>query len=120
MTTDTVATEAVFKRHSEAFMNMGKTGVEPVIADYSEDAVLITPTGVISGRDALREYFANIATELPAGIMDTMQMGVTEIRGEIVYITWSALPGIPMGSDTFVIRHGKIVAQTVVMYMPQV
>jgi hypothetical protein len=37
------------------------------------------------------------------------------IEGDIVTIAWSSsseFAGIPLGTDTFVVRNGKIVAQT--------
>jgi hypothetical protein len=38
------------------------------------------------------------------------------VDGNIVYITWSIGSDIPLGIDTFVVDHGKIVSQTFTLY----
>jgi hypothetical protein len=35
-----------------------------------------------------------------------------EFVGDVGYIVWEALPWVSLGTDTFVVRHGKIVMQT--------
>ena len=40
-----------------------------------------------------------------------------DLEGEMAYIVWKAEPFIPMATDTFVIRDGKIVVQTYAGYM---
>ena len=45
----------------------------------------------------------------------SFEMQCEEVVGEIAYIVWSCETGthsLPVGTDTFVIRDGKIVAQT--------
>jgi hypothetical protein len=37
------------------------------------------------------------------------------VQGEVAHITWSAGPALPLGTDTFVVRQGRIVAQTFAM-----
>jgi hypothetical protein len=34
------------------------------------------------------------------------------VEGDLGYITWSAGAALPLGTDTFLVRDGKIVAQT--------
>ena len=52
--------------------------------------------------------------------MHTFRVAMTgdflNVDGELAYITWSAGREIPLGTDTFVVRNGKIVAQTVAAY----
>ena len=35
---------------------------------------------------------------------------------EVAHITWSVGRELPLGTDTFVVREGKIVSQTFAMY----
>lgn len=46
---------------------------------------------------------------------------VTEsvVRNHVAYITWSVGNELPLGTDTFVVRDGKIVSQTFAMYAPK-
>ena len=83
--------------------------------DYTEDSVLITPDGALTGRAEIQplfeQFFANI---LPPGSTD-LELKQQIIRDDVAYILWSASSGthnIPLGTDTFVIRDGKIVTQT--------
>jgi len=39
-----------------------------------------------------------------------------EVIDEVAYITWEANPWSPMGTDTFVVRDGKIRCQTFAVY----
>ena len=38
------------------------------------------------------------------------------VHGNIAYITWSVGSDIPLGTDTFVVENGRIVAQSFAMY----
>ena len=45
-------------------------------------------------------------------MMDLFNVTESVVDEEIAYITWEALPWFPLGTDTFVIREGKIQYQT--------
>jgi len=47
MTTATRTTQEVFQHHAQA---LGAADLEQIVADYADDAVFITPTGVRHGR----------------------------------------------------------------------
>ena len=98
--------------HWQAF----KAGdVEAIMADYSEDAMLITPDSTLKGRAQIRSLFSQIfANMFPPG-STSITLGKQVIEGEIAYILWSgssAHCNAPFCADTFVMRDGKIVAQT--------
>ncbi len=40
-----------------------------------------------------------------------------DVEGEIAFIVWSSEPAFPLGTDTFIIRDGRIVAQTFAAHM---
>ena len=105
-------TEVILLRHWQAF---GAGDVEAILADYAEDAVLITPDGVLKGSVQIRSLFAQIfANMFPP---DKTELNLTKqvVEGEIAYILWSGSSpyyNAPFATDTFVIRDGKIIAQT--------
>jgi hypothetical protein len=39
--------------------------------------------------------------------------------GELAYILWRAEPWVPFATDTFVVRNGKILVQTVTARLAQ-
>jgi len=104
-------TEKTLLHHLQTF---GVGNVDAIMADYSEDAVLITPDGTLLGQAQIRPVFETFVTQiLPPG--STLTIVKQIIEGDIAYLLWageSAHYRIPWGTDTFVIRAGKIVAQT--------
>ena len=105
-------TAAILTHHLEAF---GAGDVDRLLSDYTEDSVIITPDGVLRGLDQLRPLFEHFVTEIaPPGEYE-IELTQQVIDGETAYITWkleSAGYSIPFGTDTFVIRDGKIMTQT--------
>lgn len=103
-------TKAVFDHHSEALQ---AGDLEELMKDYAEDSVVVTNLGgVVRGLDAIRAMFAPVADGgAPAGL----ENAVEHVDGEVAYVTWSA-EGIPFGTDTFVIKDGKILVQSVAMH----
>ncbi len=102
----TEETRAVVAHHMEA---LAAGDVDRVMEDYTDDSVfIINLGGVLIGADAIRPVF-----EASAGMPGfTETASFTE--GEVHYVTWTA-DGIAMGSDTLIVRDGKIAVQTVVV-----
>jgi hypothetical protein len=105
------STEEVFDRHLQMF---GAGDVDGLMADYTEDSFIISPMGVVKGLTALRGFFGQICKEF-ADPKAVFNLESKVIEGEVAYITWSAdtsANSYSFGTDTFVIRDGKFVAQT--------
>ncbi len=81
------------------------------MADYAENAVFISNLGgVLEGVDAIRAVFA------AAGDFPGIEKTAEHVEGGVAYVTWEAA-GITFGTNTFVVRDGKIVVQTVAMHL---
>jgi ketosteroid isomerase-like protein len=108
----TAQTEKTLLHHLQAF----RAGdVNAIMADYTGDAVLITPNGVLKGHEQIRELFKQVFTDMFPPDSTSLEMLQQVIEGEIAYTLWSARSAhytAPFGTDTFVIRDGKIVAHT--------
>lgn len=104
-------TRAVLDRHWDTFRN---NDLEGVMADYDESSVLITPDRMYVGLDEIRENFVNAFTLFPTdSTIMTLQHSV--VRDDLAYIIWSAdspVLNLEYGTDTFIVRNGKIVRQT--------
>ena len=103
-------TEATLLHHLTAF---GGGDVDEILADYTDESILITPDGALRGLAEIRPLFENFVKLLPPGADFQMIKQVAE--GELAYIFWNAESesvSIPLGTDTFIIRDGKIVVQT--------
>jgi ketosteroid isomerase-like protein len=109
-------TLAVLDHHLAAF----RAGdVDAVMEDYLEESVMVTPEGEIRGLAALRDTFSTFfADEFRPGSYE-FTLDRIKIEGDIAYIVWHAASPTaiyPVGSDTFVIRDGKILVQTIVVH----
>ena len=100
--------EAVLQNHLRA----ARIGVEAVMQDYTDRSVLITRDATYRGLAEIRGFFTALFEQLPAGFFDALQMNHREIVGEVAYILWERKPQIAQATDTFVVRDGKILAQT--------
>lgn len=101
-------TQAVVTNHLGAFF---KASIDGVVQDYAADSVLIVRDGPLRGQE-IRGFFSNFIGTMPAGFLEAFKMHRQEFVGEVGYIVWEALPWVSLGTDTFVVRDGKIVIQT--------
>jgi ketosteroid isomerase-like protein len=108
--TTTRTPQEVFQHHGEALM---AGDLDEIVADYSEDAVLITPAGVLRGKDGVREGFVKLLGDLPSA---EWELPTTIFEGDLLFLEWKATSEKTKaedGIDTFVFRDGLIRAQTV-------
>jgi ketosteroid isomerase-like protein len=85
--------------------------IDTVMEDYTDDAVfIINLGGVFTGKDAIRPFFE------ASGQMPGFTQTSTHTAGDTFYVTWTA-DGIAFGTDTLVIRDGKIAVQTVAVVL---
>ena len=104
-------TRAVIDNHLACF---GAKNLEGILSDYAADAILFTPGGVLKGPDAIKPLFERMLAEFsrPGASFALRQM---EIDGEHAFIVWSAETAdniYELGTDTFVVRAGKIAVQS--------
>ncbi|NOX50652.1 MAG: nuclear transport factor 2 family protein [Gammaproteobacteria bacterium] len=111
----TKQTAAMLVRHLEAF----RTGdVDGVMQDYTEESAFYTPDGVLKGLEAIRRLFEGYLTgPFAPDIVESFEILREDCEGEIAYVVWKASTAaieVVIGSDTFIVRDGKIVYQTFV------
>ena len=102
------STADVLEHHMTA---LAKGDLDEIMLDYADDAVLISGPEPLRGKAAIEQMFKNITANPPKLVED-----VRVVEGDYAYITWHA-DGLPFGTDTFVLREGKIVCQTVALKM---
>jgi ketosteroid isomerase-like protein len=108
---DTATTQEVLARHLEFF---GKLDLAATMADYADEATFFSQGGVLRGSDAIRQFFGALFEEFgkPGMSFDLVQQ---EVDGDTAYIVWKAESAdnlFEIGTDTFIVRNGKIVTQT--------
>jgi ketosteroid isomerase-like protein len=106
-----LSTSDVLDHHLKSF---SEHDVEGILADYSSDAVLFLPDGPLSGPGAMRPLFQALISEFQKPV-SSFQMQQRSIQGDYAYIVWTAETAdnsYELATDTFVVRNGKIVAQS--------
>ena len=107
-----MSTAEVLDHHLAAF---GAADVDEVMIDYADEAVFCTPDGPVRGAAAIREAFRRIFADVFPRAGSTLEMRQRFAEAEVAYIVWSAetpTARVPIGTDTFVVRNGKIVVHT--------
>jgi ketosteroid isomerase-like protein len=115
-----MSTTAVLDQHLAAF---GAGDGDEMLKDYTDDSVLITPDGPVRGREALHQAaFTGFFSGLFKPGTYEFTMDVTHVEGDVAYIVWHATcasSDVPLGTDTFVVRDGKIAVQTLTAKIDQ-
>jgi ketosteroid isomerase-like protein len=104
-------TRDIIDHHLKTF---GEHDLEGILSDYAPGAVLLTQQGPLRGPDAIRPLFQAMTAEFakPGASFSLKQRF---IEGDYAYILWSAETAdnvYELGTDTFVVRDGKIAAQS--------
>ena len=102
--------QEIFAHHASALM---AGDVDGIVADYAEDAVLITPAEVFRGRDGVRGWVKGMLAALPDATWD---VSTQVFEGDVLFIEWSAAATgsrVTDGVDTFVFADDAIRVQTV-------
>jgi hypothetical protein len=105
--------EAILSHHLEV---LAQGDIDEILSDYSEDAIIFAPHGIIRGHDAIRAVFTGFVKNSPPELMSAFKIVKQEIVDEIAYIIWEAKPFIAMATDTFIFRDGKISVQTYAIF----
>ncbi|MCB0212104.1 MAG: methyltransferase domain-containing protein [Anaerolineae bacterium] len=103
-------TEEVLNSHIYAF---AQGDVEALLADYAEEAIFLTPEGLLRGKAQIRHLFEQLLADFPPG--SDVEIAQQIIDDEVAYVVWSGESErlkIPFATDTLLVRDGKIVIQT--------
>jgi ketosteroid isomerase-like protein len=104
-------TKDVIDNHIRRF-NEGN--IEGILDDFAEDAILFTPTGPLKGKSEIKTLFQALLAEFgkPGFSVTTV---IESYEGDYAYLVWSAETAdnfYEIATDTFVVRNGKIIAQS--------
>jgi hypothetical protein len=102
--------QEVFQHHVEA---LGAEDLDGILEDYAEDAVFITPDGVLRGKDGVRQGFEKLIGDIPGA---SWELPTQTYEDDVLFLEWKATSSaarVEDGIDTFVFRDGLIRVQTV-------
>lgn len=104
-------TKAIVEHHLAAF---GAGDMKDTLSDYTEASVVLTPGGELRGLKAIEGLFAALFAEFakPGASFDLKLLSTSN---DVGYIVWSAETAdnvYELGTDTYLIKDGKIAVQT--------
>jgi ketosteroid isomerase-like protein len=104
-------TKEVLDNHLRCF---GESDLNGILSDYAPMAILFTPDRPLVGVDAIRPLFEGLLAEF-AKPGASFELKHQSIKDDYAYILWTAETAdnrYELATDTFVVRDGKIVAQS--------
>ena len=102
--------QEVFEHHAGA---LGAGDLDGIVEDYTDDAVFITPDGVLHGEDGVRQGFTKLLADVPSA---AWELKTLVYDGDILLLEWAATAAttkVEDGVDTFIFADGMIRTQTV-------
>lgn len=102
--------EEVFAHHGQA---LGAEDLEEIVADYTDDAILVVQKQVYRGKDGARQVFTRLLGDVPQATWELDPV----FADDVLYLEWKAAGGgrkVEDGIDTFIFAEGMIRVQTVV------
>jgi len=102
--------QETFQRHVAA---LTAGDMEALVADYAEDALVLTLTGEYRGRSAIRELFEGLGKALPNLAIEA---DAAVFAGDVLLLRWradSSLNVVEDAVDTFVFHDGLIQIHTI-------
>lgn len=110
-----MTTEATLAHHLQAILQRSVGGI---VSDYTEESVLFTQGGMIVGLEGIRAFYERFLADASPELFAALQIVRQDVHAEVAYLIWKAEPFVTLATDTFVVRDGKIAAQTFVMFAP--
>lgn|SRR5919112_1892666 len=104
-------TREVFDDHLRAASASDDEG--DIARNYAPDVVLLTGIGILRGHDGVRRSRSVLRDDLPGASYDYV---TRLVDGETAFLEWEAHSDaieVDDGADSFVVRDGLIVAQTI-------
>ena len=85
-----------------------------MVSDYTDESILITQAATYTGTEEIRAFFDGLIMHFPKQ-QSGFELDKFVVNDELAYIVWHAnTPSldVPYGTDTFIIKDGKIYQQT--------
>ncbi|MGE5107551.1 MAG: nuclear transport factor 2 family protein [Sphingobacteriales bacterium] len=101
----------IIMHHLSSFQ---ESDLDALMSDYTNESVLITPDATYTGPLEIKPFFVSIMKHFPKQ-KSSFQLDKVEANDRLVYIVWHAKTpslDVPLATDTFIIKDGKIYQQT--------
>jgi hypothetical protein len=107
------ASKNLLMNHLNSFQD---NNLETLMSDYTNESVLITEEATYTGLEEIELFFVELISHFPKQ-KSSFHLDKIIVNGGLAFITWHAntpTVDVPLGSDTFIFKNGKIYQQTFV------
>jgi ketosteroid isomerase-like protein len=99
----------------EAHLELSRSGSveDDLERNYAPEVTCFIREGIHHGRDGLRQLAERLSSELPDA---TLEYTTVLVEGDVGFVEWTATSEhvqVSDGADSYVVRDGRIVAQTI-------
>lgn len=112
--TSNAEAQATLEHHLRA---VGSGKLDEIMLDYADESVIHMQTASYHGLQEIRQFFMDFLPNMPPTFDAHFRLKRQVVEREIVYIVWESPPEYLLGTDTYVIRGGKIIAQMFTAYL---
>jgi len=105
------ASRFIIMHHLGSFQD---NDLEAVVSDYTNESILVTQDATYKGPEEIKGFFATLMNHFPKQ-KSHFELDKVVVNNDLVYIVWHAnTPSLEVsfGTDTFIVRAGKIYQQT--------
>jgi hypothetical protein len=101
----------IIMHHLGSFQNHD---LEAVVSDYTNESVFITQEATYTGPEEIKAFFTNLMVHFPKqkSSFELDKMIVVDTMGYIVWHANTPSLEVSLGTDTFILKAGKIHQQT--------
>ena len=96
--------------------------LEALMSDYTDESILVTADARYEGRAEIRTFFSALMPQFPK--QDTrFELDTMTVVDDLLFIVWHASTPtvkVALGSDSLLVRQGKIHRQTFVGQIEQI
>jgi ketosteroid isomerase-like protein len=119
-TNGTAATREAIGRRLEVVKRMfaGEASYDEVLEFHAEDFVWLSPAGAVQGHAAARDHQEQRMRMLPEGALDDLSIRQIVVHGDFAFTRYRTRL-VPFGTDSYVVRDGKVVFQSNAFYLPR-
>ena len=96
--------------------------LEALMSDYTEESILITADATYAGCAEIRSFFSALIPQFPKQ-NTRFELDKMTVIDDLLFIVWHASTPtvkVALGTDTLLVRQGKIYRQTFVGQMEQI
>ena len=109
-------TKEVYDSHYTSFF---AGDVDGLLDYYTDDSVIVTDQGVVTGLSGIRAFFEQSLQMMSSLDPADFRLLTNFIEGDVAFHSWSGGEAFPYGTETFIIRDGKIAVHSLGMYARQ-